>query len=221
MFNYAGDLKEATKDRFGSIQGFGCFDCCAILSDMSKTIRELTGAPIPTPVVLVTTASKEGKPNIITLAWAGIVCSVPLMVGLAVRPSRHSHALLEENPELVINLPRADQVEKTDLCGTLSGRETDKFAATGWAAVAADEVSAPLIDECPINLEARVSQKISLGTHDLFICEVLRTHVEEGFVDERGKVDFGRLAPFVYAGMDYWTLAEKIGHYGYSKKARA
>jgi flavin reductase (DIM6/NTAB) family NADH-FMN oxidoreductase RutF len=185
---------------------------------MAKTTKDLSGAPFPTPVVLVTTASADGTPNIITLAWAGIVCSGPLMVGLAVRPSRHSHALLAANPELVVNLPGRDQVESTDYCGTVSGRDTDKFAATGWTPVAGEIVNAPLINECPINLECRVSQRLALGTHDLFICEVVRTHVDVEVLDEAGRVDFKRLSPFVYAGMDYWTLAEKIGHYGYSKK---
>ena len=96
--------------------------------------------------------------------------------------------------------------------------DIDKFAKTDWTAVPGEEVTAPLIDECPINLECRVEQRLSLGTHDLFICRVLRSHVDEEMVDDTGKIDFGRLAPFVYAGMDYWTLADKIGHYGYSKK---
>ena len=184
---------------------------------LPKITKEPIGAPFPTPVVLVTTAAK-GQANIITLAWAGVVCSSPLMIGLAIRPSRHSHALLLDNPELVVNLPRAGQVEAADVCGTLSGRNTDKFAKTGWTAVPGDEVTVPLINECPINLECRVEQRLSLGTHDLFICQVLRTHVDEDMVDDTGRIDFGRLAPFVYAGMDYWTLADKIGHYGYSKK---
>ncbi len=184
---------------------------------MSKITKEPAGAPFPTPVVLVTTAAK-GQTNIITLAWAGVVCSIPLMIGLAIRPSRHSHSLLLDTPELVINLPRADQVEAADICGTSSGRDTDKFARTGWTAVPGEEVAAPLIDECPINLECRVTQRLELGSHDLFICEVLHSHVDEEVLDDKGRVDFKRLGPFVYAGMDYWALAEKIGHYGYSKK---
>jgi len=184
---------------------------------MPKITKEPTGAPFPTPVVLVTTAAK-GRTNIITLAWAGVVCSSPLMIGLAIRPSRYSYSLLLDNPELVVNLPRAGQVEAADVCGTVSGRDTDKFAKTGWTAVSGEEVTAPLIGECPINLECRVDKRLSLGTHDLFICQVLRSHVDEEMVDDAGRVDFGRLEPFVYAGMDYWTLADKIGHYGYSKK---
>jgi flavin reductase (DIM6/NTAB) family NADH-FMN oxidoreductase RutF len=186
---------------------------------MAKVVKELSGAPFPAPVVLVTTISADGAYNIITLAWAGVVCSSPLMVGLAIRPSRHSHSLLTQNPELVVNLPRREQVSPTDYCGTTSGRDADKFTATGWTATPGDLVKAPLINECPINLESRVAKTISLGTHDLFICEVVRTHVDEHCLGEDGKVDFERLAPFVYIGMDYWALAEKIGHYGYSKKA--
>lgn len=185
---------------------------------MAKIVKELTGAPFPTPVVLATTAAPGGGANIITLAWAGIVCSGPLMVGLSIRPSRYSHELLEKNPEVVVNLPRREQLEQTDICGMISGRDADKFADGGWTPIPSDIIGAPLIKECPINLECRVRQKLALGTHDLFICEVVRAHVDEEFLNEAGKVDFGRLAPFVYAGMDYWSLAEKIGHYGYSKK---
>jgi flavin reductase (DIM6/NTAB) family NADH-FMN oxidoreductase RutF len=184
---------------------------------MAKVSKKLGGAPFPTPVVLATTTA-AGKNNIITLAWAGVVCSAPLMIGLAIRPSRQTHAFLLESHEVVVNLPREDQVEPTDTCGMVSGRDADKFALTGWTAVPGKTVAAPLIKECPISLECRVAQRLPLGSHDLFICEVLESHVEEDLLDEKGRIDFGRLAPFVYAGMDYWSLASKLGHYGYSKK---
>ncbi|MDP1808360.1 MAG: flavin reductase family protein [Actinomycetota bacterium] len=185
---------------------------------MAKITKDISGALFPTPVVLVTTVDTAGKPNIITLAWVGIVCSNPFTLSVAIRPSRYSHALLEAVPELVVNVPTKEIVASTDYCGTVSGRSIDKFAACGFTAIPADEVRAPLIQECPINLECRVTNTLSLGTHDVFISQVAKVHVDEGLVDESGKVDHSRVAPFVYLDMDYWTLAEKIGRYGYSKK---
>ena len=185
---------------------------------MAKIIKDISGALFPTPVVLVTTVDPDGKPNIITLAWVGIVSSSPFTLSVAIRPSRYSHGLLGAVPELAVNVPTKEIVASTDYCGTVSGRTVDKFAGCGLTPVPADEIKAPLIKECPINLECRVTNTLSLGTHDVFISEVIKVHIDEELVDESGRVDYGRLAPFVYLGMDYWTLAEKIGHYGYSKK---
>lgn len=185
---------------------------------MPKISKDIAGALFPTPVVMVTTVDLQDRPNIITLAWVGIVCSSPFMVSVAIRPSRYSHALLVGLPELVLNLPSKELVAKTDYCGTVSGRDVDKFSETSLTPVPADIVRPPLILECPVNLECKVETTVSLGTHDLFICRVEKVHVETDLLDEKGKLDYGRLAPFVYADLDYWTLAEKIGHYGYTKK---
>lgn len=184
---------------------------------MAKVTKDISGALFPTPVVLVTTVDADGKPNIITLAWVGVVCSNPFMLSVAIRPSRYSHALLGAVPELVVNVPSKELVAKTDYCGTVSGRSIDKFAAAELTPIPGHEVKAPLIKECPINLECRVAKRFSLGTHDVFISEVVRTHVDEEYLNEAGKIDYARLAPFVYVDMDYWTLAEKIGHYAYTK----
>lgn len=185
---------------------------------MAKITKDISGALFPTPVVLVTTVDRTGKPNIITIAWVGIVSSVPFTLSIAVRPSRYSHALLGDVPELVVNVPTKEIVASSDYCGTVSGRTIDKFAGDGLTAIPADKVTAPLIKECPVNLECRVINTLALGAHDVFISQVIKVHVDEELIDESGKVDYGRMAPFVYLGMDYWTLAEKIGHYGYSKK---
>ena len=186
---------------------------------MAKIITDLAGALFPTPVALITTVDNSGRANIITLAWVGIVCSNPLMVSTAIRPSRHSHGLLKATPELVVNVPTRDLVAKTDYCGCVSGRTTDKFAATGLTALPSQQIKPPMIQDCPINLECRVVKTLSLGTHDVFISEVILIHVDEELLDHKGKVDFARLAPFSYVGMDYWALTEKIGHYGYTKGA--
>ena len=185
---------------------------------LAKTTKDFAGALFPTPVALVTTVDAAGKANIITLAWVGIVCSSPLMLSLAIRPGRYSAVLLEDIPELVVNIPSRQFVSQTDYCGMVSGRDVDKFKDADLTALSAALVKPPLIEECPINLECKVANRLSLGTHDVFIVEVVKTHVDEEALDETGKIDFSRVAPFVYAGMDYWTLAEKIGHYGYTKR---
>lgn len=185
---------------------------------MAKITKDISGALFPTPVVLVTTVDTAGKANIITLAWVGVVCSKPFTISIAVRPSRYSHLLLEAVGELVVNVPSQEIVAQTDYCGTVSGRAVDKFDATGLTAVPANMVKPPLIKECPVNLECRVADRLSLGTHDVFISEVVEVHVDEEVLNETGKIDFARVAPFIYADMDYWALAEKIGHYAFTKK---
>jgi flavin reductase (DIM6/NTAB) family NADH-FMN oxidoreductase RutF len=123
----------------------------------------------PTPVVLVTSVDEAEKPNIITLAWVGVVNSEPPMIGLSIRPGRYSHDCVRRSKEFVVNLPSAEMVRKVDACGVLSGKETDKFAAMGWKPVSAQKVKPPLIDECPVQMECQVKEVISLGSHDLFL----------------------------------------------------
>ena len=186
---------------------------------MAKIEKSLAGAPFPTPVALVTTTNGTGQSNIITLAWVGIVCSSPFMVGVSIRPSRYSHKLLGEVPELVINIPTENILRQTDFCGTVSGRETNKFSATGFTAASAAIVKPPLIAECPINLEGTVDKILPLGTHDLFICKIVASHIDEALLDKTGKVDTARIKPFVYLATDYWSLNQKIGHYAFTKTA--
>lgn len=185
---------------------------------MAKIKKSIVGAPFPTPVALVTTIDDSGNSNIITLAWVGIVCSNPFMVGVSIRPSRHSHKLLLEVPEMVINVPTEKILRQTDFCGTVSGRALDKFSATNLTAARASIVKPPLIAECPINLEGTVNKKLALGTHDLFISEIVASHVDEKLLNEEGKVDLGRIKPFIYLATDYWSLDEKVGYYAFTKK---
>lgn len=186
---------------------------------MAKVVKDLSGALFPTPVVLVTTKSKDNKPNIITLAWVGVVCSQPFTVSLAIRPSRFSHQLITETPEAVINVPTRQIVEQTDRCGTVSGRDTDKAALTGLTFQPANLVSPPLIAECPINLEGKIKQNLKLGTHDLFLAEIVQVHVDEKLLNEKGQFDPKKLEGFIYLGTDYFSLKEVIGHYGFTAKS--
>lgn len=185
---------------------------------MNKIVKDIAGAPIPTPVVLLTTVSADGKANIITLAWVGVACSDPLILSAGIRPPRHSHHLLQESGEAVVNVPTADILRQTDQCGMVSGRDADKFAAYGLTPIAADLVKPPLIAECPVNLETKVTTVHSLGTHDLFLLEVVRTHVDESLLDDSGRFAPAAAVFFSYMGTSYLAHAGVIGHYGYSKK---
>jgi flavin reductase (DIM6/NTAB) family NADH-FMN oxidoreductase RutF len=170
--------------------------------------------------VLVTVAGGKKAANIITIAWAGTVCSSPPMVSVAVRPSRYSHGLLQASREFVVNIPRASQVDKVDLCGMTSGRERDKFAATGFTPLKASKVKAPLIAECPINIECVVRHQLSLGAHDLFIGEVVAVQCDEEVLDSRGRLKPAAIDALAYVDGDYWSLKEKIGTYGFTKRLR-
>ncbi len=173
----------------------------------------------PTPVVLVTSADEEGRPNIITLAWAGIVNSEPPMIGISIRPGRHSYASVKRSRQFVVNIPSEEMLRKTDACGVLTGRETDKFASMGWTPVPAQKVRPPLIDESAVQMECEVRQIVPLGSHDLFIGEVVALHVKEEIQKEKGRIDIGKALPIVYCpgAHEYWNLGRCIGRYGFSK----
>ncbi|MCW4020557.1 MAG: flavin reductase family protein [Candidatus Bathyarchaeota archaeon] len=175
-------------------------------------------ALFPCPVVLVTCGDFEGRANIITLAWAGVVCSEPPMLGLGIRPHRHSYGLIEESGEFVVNLPTAQILEETDFCGVVSGKDCDKFSETGLTPEPSKKVKPPMIKECPVNIECIVRKKVPLGTHHLFLGEVVQVHVDQDILDEKGRIDFSKTAPFVYNQGQYWSLQKKIGVHGFSKQ---
>jgi len=185
-----------------------------------KIERKPSTALLPTPVVLLSVAGHgREKPNIITLAWAGIVCSDPPMLSVAIRPSRHSHRLVNAAREFVVNVPRAEQLEQVDLAGVWSGVEHDKFEELGLTAVPANAVAAPLIEECPINIECVVRHQLALGAHDLYIAEIVAVDYDEDVLDARGRVRTHTLSPVAYVEGEYWSLGERIGSYGAAAKA--
>ncbi len=171
----------------------------------------------PVPVVLVTSVGADGRPNVVTLAWAGVVCSTPPMVSIAVRPERFSHGLIKATGQFVVNLPSSEQLWAVDYCGTRSGRHEDKFAAAGLTPVPASEVRPPLIAECPINVECVVRHELSLGSHDLFIGEVVAVHADESALDEAGNPSAAGARLMMYDQPDYLSLGSKLGWHGYSK----
>ncbi len=173
----------------------------------------------PTPVVLVTSIDEEGKPNIITLAWVGVVNSEPPMIGISVRPQRYSHDCIQRTKEFVVNIPSQEMVRKVDACGVVSGREKDKFALIGFKAIPSEKVKPPLIDECPVQMECEVKQIIPLGSHDLFLGEIIALHVKEEVQKEKGRIDILKALPLVYCpgAHEYWGLGQSLGHYGFTK----
>ena len=171
------------------------------------------------PVVMVSVAGVDGGlPNIVTLAWVGTVCSAPPMLSISVRPSRHSYDLLQRSHEFVVNIPRASQVREVDLCGNVSGRYIHKFAAYSFHADPGERVAAPLIEECPINIECVSRHRLSLGAHDMFVGEILAVHFDEDVLDSRGRLQAGKLAALAYVHGDYWSLGAKVGSYGFTLK---
>lgn len=183
-----------------------------------KIARKAHTNYFPVPPVLVSSWADGYQPNLITIAWTGIVNSVPPMLSISVRPDRHSFKLIKATGEFVVNLARADQVKAVDLCGVYSGADTDKFKLAGFTAEKATQVQAPLVKECPVNIECRVKQVVPLGSHDLFIAEILAVNVDEEYIDEHNLIDIKKLNPLAYATPDYWSLGEKLGVYGFSKK---
>ena len=174
----------------------------------------------PLPVVMVSMADKEGRPNIITIAWAGTICSNPPMVSISVRPERYSYSILKETKEFVINLTTKELAYATDYCGVKSGRDVDKFKEMKLTAVPGKEVKAPLIGESPVCLECRVKDIVPLGSHDMFIADVVAVHADEKYMDEKGKFHLEKSEPIVYSHGSYMTTGETIGTFGYSVKKK-
>ncbi|MDD6491035.1 MAG: flavin reductase family protein [Firmicutes bacterium] len=172
----------------------------------------------PVPAVLITVADKQGNPNIFTVAWTGTVCSDPPMVSISVRPSRFSHQMIEETGEFVINLTTRELAFATDYCGVKSGKDTDKIKDMHLNLVPADEVKAPLLKESPVNIECRVKQTLRLGTHDMYLAEVVAVHADEGYMDENGRFMLEKADLIAYSHGTYYTLGEKLGTFGYSVK---
>jgi len=186
-----------------------------------KIERMPVTSPYPLPIYLVTVGVGD-QANIITIAWGGTVNQKPPMAAIAVRTSRHSYELLCRTREFVINVPRAAQAELVDRAGVESGRTVDKFQTYGLTRAPAAKVEVPLIEECPVNVECAVRHQLELGSHDLFIGEVLAVQYDEELLDDAGELMVDRLDSYVYMEGEYRALGETIGTHGFSvKKARA
>lgn len=174
----------------------------------------------PVPLAVITAANGRGESNAMTVAWIGIVCSEPPMISVSIRPSRHTFPMVAEGGEFVANLPDESVLPATDFCGWASGKDLDKFAEMGLTRLPATKVAAPLIAEFPVNLECVVKHSLHLGTHDVFISEVVAIHADEAILNEKGVVDYSRTRPVVFLEPEYWSLKEKVGSYGFTAKER-
>ena len=174
----------------------------------------------PVPAVMVTAADREGKSNIITIAWTGTVCTNPPMAYISVRPERYSYGMLKETGEFVINLTTEKLVRATDYCGVKSGRATDKWKETGLTPIPAQEVNVPLIKESPVNIECRVSEIRELGSHHMFLARVVAVDVDEAYLNEQGRFELQKAAPIVYSHGEYYGLSSLLGTFGYSVRKK-
>lgn len=170
----------------------------------------------PLPAIMVSVADKEGKPNIITVAWTGTVCTNPPMVYISVRPERYSYHMIEETGEFVINLTTEALAYATDYCGVKSGREVDKFKEMHLTPEEAAMVKAPLIKESPVNIECKVVKKEELGSHHMFLAEVVSVHVDEKYLDEKNRFALEKTELISYVHGEYYSLGKLLGNFGYS-----
>ena len=169
----------------------------------------------PVPPVMVSCGSME-KSNIITVAWTGITNTVPPKTYISVRPSRYSYDLIKESGEFVINLTTAELIKKADYCGVYTGAKVDKFAKCGFSKEEASEVSCPLIEESALSLECRVTDIIELGSHHMFMADIVAVDVDESLVDAKGKLHLERAGLAAFAHGEYFELGKKIGYFGFS-----
>lgn len=174
----------------------------------------------PLPAVMVSVTDGSGNDNIITVAWAGTVCTNPPMVSISVRPSRYSYKMLKDTGEFVINLTTERLAFATDYCGVRSGRDVDKFKELKLTKEKADFVKAPMIGESPVSVEYRVKEVLELGSHHMFLADVLAVHAEEEYIDEKNKFQLNKSNLLVYSHGEYLGLGIKVGTFGYSVKKK-
>lgn len=170
----------------------------------------------PVPAVMVSVADKAGNANIITVAWAGTVCTNPPMVSISVRPERFSYDMLEETKEFVINLTTEALVKACDYCGVTSGRDVDKFEKMNLTKLPMEHVKAPGIAESPVNIECKVVEIKPLGSHTMFLAEVVGVTVDDAYMDENNKFHINNTGLVMYSHGEYFKLGEKLGSFGYS-----
>ena len=174
----------------------------------------------PLPAVMVSVADKEGNKNIITVAWAGTVCTNPPMLSISVRPERHSYGMIKDTMEFVVNLTTEELAYATDYCGVRSGRDVDKFKEMGLTPEQAAEVKAPLIKESPVNIECKVKEILELGSHHMFLAEVVAVHVDETYMNEKNKFELSKAKPMVYSHGEYYGIGKLLGTFGYSVRKK-
>lgn len=170
----------------------------------------------PVPPAMAAVAGKDGSTNFLTVAWTGTVCSDPPMLSISVRPERWSHHMLKETGEFTLNMTTEALVRAADYAGVKSGRNVDKWKETGLTPLPASKVGAPIIAESPVNLECRVKEVLELGSHDMFLAEVVAVDVDKDLLDEKGRLDLLKARPAAYVHGEYYGLGKLLGTFGYS-----
>ncbi len=186
---------------------------------MSKTKWKGGALVAPVPPVMVSCGNAE-KPNIITVAWTGIINTVPPKTYISIRPRRYSYSLIKESGEFVINLTPSSLIREADFCGMYTGAKVDKFKKCNLTPEAASEVSCPLIAEAPLSLECRVTDVIELGSHHMFLADIVAVDVDDSLIDREGKLRLERASLAAFAHGDYFELGKKIGSFGFSARKK-
>ena len=174
----------------------------------------------PLPAVMVSVTDGKGNDNIITVAWAGTVCTNPPMVSISVRPTRYSYDMIRNTGEFVINLTTENLAYATDYCGVRSGRDVDKFKELKLTKEKADYVQAPMIGESPVSIECKVREVKELGSHHMFLADVVEVHADETYMDKNNKFQLNQSHPLVYSHGEYLGLGKSLGTFGYSVKKK-
>jgi flavin reductase (DIM6/NTAB) family NADH-FMN oxidoreductase RutF len=173
----------------------------------------------PVPAALVSCGGTQGwKPNLITIAWTGSICSDPPMLSISIRPERYSYGIIQATKEFVVNIPSQAQAKITDWCGMKSGRNVDKFSETGLTPAPALTVECPIVLECPINIECKIQQTLHLGSHTLFLTEVMAVQASSNLLDARGKLRLEKAGLLAFAVGQYFALGRCLGRFGFSVK---
>ena len=188
---------------------------------MPKEIWKPGNMLYPVPPVLVTCHNKKGESNMLTVAWAGTVCSTPAMLSISVRKERYSHAMLMETGEFVVNLPTEDLVWETDEAGVRSGRDVNKWESLHLHQEEGKILSVPMILECPVNMECKVKQVLELGSHDLFLAEIVAVHVDSALLDEKKRLQLEKAKLLAYSHGQYFGLGNVLGSFGFSVRKGA
>lgn len=187
---------------------------------MAKIMWKPGNMVYPLPAVMVSCADREGNSNIITVAWTGTVCTNPPMAYISVRPERHSYDMIRETGEFVINLTTKELAFATDFCGVRSGRDVDKFSEMKLTKEPGSAVAAPMIGESPVNIECKVTEVKELGSHHMFLAEVVAVHVDDAYMNENQKFELGKAEPLAYSHGEYYQLGQMLGTFGYSVKKK-
>jgi len=188
---------------------------------MSKQYWKPGNMLYPVPAVMLSCQRPGEKANIITVAWTGTICTSPAMLSVSMRKERYSYSIIRETGEFVVNLVTKDLAVACDYCGVRSGRDVDKFKEMGLTKLPSQNIAAPGIAESPVNIECKVVEVIALGSHDMFLSEVMGVTIEDRFMDEKGRFHLNKAKLIAYSHGEYYELGNKVGNFGYSVRRRS